>query len=227
MVHQIDHVTMRDYINGIKTDSYEFYDEYPHCKEVLVMGAANSGKSTLINALNGAYQGLGSEEMAYVSKNKGKTYQLNFYLVRNRHGLKKRQGMLVDSPGYGRTQAPTKLKEKWYKMLTKYLCFGVRINMVLLCIAAHRGVQGHDWKVLEDLSHIGKTVHIVLTKVDKVKDNETLLQTMAETRQVITKYPNIVRPEIHLVAAKDHFGIPDLRSRIGIAFELHNYGKPQ
>ena len=43
-------------------------------------------------------------------------------------------GLVVDSPGYGRTKAPVKLKEKWYKMVVKYLCYGVRINMILLCI---------------------------------------------------------------------------------------------
>ena len=74
LVHQIDHVSMRDYINGIKTDNYEFYEAYPNCKEVLIIGGANSGKSTLINALNGKFEGLGREEVAYTSKDKGKTY---------------------------------------------------------------------------------------------------------------------------------------------------------
>jgi hypothetical protein len=31
--------------------------------------------------------------------------------------MKKSYGMLVDSPGYGRTDAPFKLKEKWWKMV--------------------------------------------------------------------------------------------------------------
>ena len=79
LVHQIDQVNMREYIKGIKADDYAFYDENPNCKEVLIMGGANSGKSMLINALNGAYQGVGAKEVAYVSKDKGKTYQLNFY----------------------------------------------------------------------------------------------------------------------------------------------------
>ena len=98
------------------------------------MGAANSGKSSLINAINGAYDGHGGNEIAYVAKQSGKTFQLNFYLARHRAQRKKRYGMIVDSPGYGRTAAPVKLKEKWSKMVQKYLCYGVRINMILLCI---------------------------------------------------------------------------------------------
>lgn len=65
---------MRDYINGIKSDNYLFYDTYPNCREVLLIGAANSGKSTLINSLNGKFEGLGKDEVAYTAKQKGKTY---------------------------------------------------------------------------------------------------------------------------------------------------------
>lgn len=77
--------------------------------------------------------------------------------------------------------------------------------------------------MLEDLQYMGKPVHIVLTKVDKVKDNDQLLKVMHETRAVTQKYSSFVRPEIHLIAAEKHFGIQELRSRIGIGFELDNY----
>jgi ribosome biogenesis GTPase A len=39
-------------VKGIKEDDYEFYDKYPLAKEVLIIGSANVGKSSLINALN-------------------------------------------------------------------------------------------------------------------------------------------------------------------------------
>ena len=69
LVKQYDFLTIREHIKGIKENNYEFYDEYPNCKEVLILGAANSGKSSLINALNGAYaEGLGGERVAYTAK---------------------------------------------------------------------------------------------------------------------------------------------------------------
>ena len=110
---------MREHINGIKNDDYWFYDKYPNCKEVLIVGPSNAGKSTLINALNGAYDGLGGEKIAYVAKRSGKTFQLNFYHAthRDHHKGGKRSGMIVDSPGYGRTSAPVKLKNLWWKMI--------------------------------------------------------------------------------------------------------------
>jgi GTP-binding protein EngB required for normal cell division len=52
------------------------------------LGGAGSGKSTLINALNGAFEGTGGERIAFTSKDKGKTFQLNFYLARHRHNSK-------------------------------------------------------------------------------------------------------------------------------------------
>ena len=67
-------MTLRDHIRGIKSNEYEFYDEFPNCKEILILGPAGSGKSTLINALNGAHDGMGGEKIAYTSKTKGKTF---------------------------------------------------------------------------------------------------------------------------------------------------------
>lgn len=59
--------------------------------------------------------------------------------------------MIVDSPGYGYVYAPIKLKEKWLKMMYKYLGFGVRINLILFCVNAHIGLQNKDIRMLEDL----------------------------------------------------------------------------
>jgi small GTP-binding protein len=177
LVKQYDFVTIREHIVGLKKNDYEFYDEYPNCKEVLILGSSNAGKSTLINSINGS-KGLGGEKIAFTAKEKGKTFQLNFYHACHRHDRKKRQGMIVDSPGYGHTEAPTKLKEKWWRTTQKYLCYGIRINMILLCIPAHRGITGQDMKVINELKYFNKPVHIVLTKVDQVKNNDDLVKVL-------------------------------------------------
>ena len=70
-------------------------------------------------------------------------------------------------------------------MIQKYLCYGVRINLILLCIPCHRGITGQDLKVIEELKYFQKAVHIVLTKVDQVKDNDELIATMAQTSRTI------------------------------------------
>ena len=53
--------------------------------------------------------------------------------------------------------------------MLKYLGFGVRLNLILLCVNAHIGLKSNDIEMLETLSHFKKPVQIVLTKIDKVK----------------------------------------------------------
>jgi len=61
--------------------------------------------------------------------------------------------MIVDSPGYGYVQAPVSLKEKWKKMMYKYLGHGVRINLILVLVNGHIGLKGSDIQMIEDLEH--------------------------------------------------------------------------
>ena len=54
-------------MKGIREDDYEFYDKYPNCREVLVVGSSNAGKSSLINAVND------NQKVAKTRKKSGKT----------------------------------------------------------------------------------------------------------------------------------------------------------
>lgn len=58
---------LKAFRKGIVEDDYAFYDEYPYCKEVMIAGSSNSGKTSLINALNN------NVETGKVSKRSGKT----------------------------------------------------------------------------------------------------------------------------------------------------------
>ena len=60
---------------GIESDDYFFYDDYRECKEVLIVGSSNSGKSSLINAMNNGI------DIAKVAKKSAKTESINFYLA--------------------------------------------------------------------------------------------------------------------------------------------------
>ena len=146
MVHRIDYgQPIRDFMKGIREDDYLFYDDYPECKEVLVVGSSNSGKSSFINALNNG------QEIARVRKLSGKTESLNFYLCKKTVNLKKgemKRGMVIDSPGYGYTAAPVKIKNQWKKLMTMYLSHAVRLRLVLMLVDSKRGLVGSDKQML-------------------------------------------------------------------------------
>ena len=74
-VHRLHYGNIQNFMKGIREDEYEFYDDYPNCKEVLIVGSSNSGKSSLINSLNESIQ------VAKVRKKSGKTQSLHFYYV--------------------------------------------------------------------------------------------------------------------------------------------------
>ena len=105
-VHRLHYGNIREFVKGIRADEYELYDDYPECKEVLVVGSSNTGKSSLINALN-------EVKVAKTRKRSGKTQSLHFYYCKQTLNVqkgKKRHGMLIDSPGYGYTSVPVRIK---------------------------------------------------------------------------------------------------------------------
>lgn len=127
--------------------------------------------------------------------------------------------MIVDTPGYGYMFAPLHLQQKWRKMLFKYLGFGVRINMIVLCVNAHLGLKKLDLQMLEDLQHLKKPVQVVLTKLDKIKYDADIVRVVTDTTSQLQRFNKFVYPMVHLTSAHHLFGIQDLRAKFAIGFE--------
>ena len=124
------------------------------------------------------------------------------------------RGFIVDSPGYGYTYAPVKVKNQFKKLMAGYLSHGVRISMVMVLINANTGLKGSDKVFLDQLAFYNKPTQIVFSKVDKVIGGRTQLATNLErTSREIMKYKNVY-PEIYLLSSKHMFGIEQLRARI-------------
>jgi GTP-binding protein EngB required for normal cell division len=108
LVHSIFYgPQLREFTKGIREDDYEFYDNYFGCKEVVITGSSNSGKSSFINALND------NVTESRTSKRSGKTQALQFYICQKSENVNKKmtyRGFIVDTPGYGYTYAPVKVK---------------------------------------------------------------------------------------------------------------------
>ena len=76
--------------------------------------------------------------------------------------------MLIDSPGYGYTYVPVKVKKQFKKLMQMYLSHAVRLSLVVMLVDAKSGLKSSDIEMLEQLAYYRKRVQIVLSKIDRV-----------------------------------------------------------
>ena len=130
--------------------------EYP---EVAFAGKSNVGKSSLINAL------MNRKSLARTSAQPGKTQTINFYNVND-------EMYLVDLPGYGYTKVAVSVKEKWGKMIERYLHTSKMLKAVFLLIDIRHVPSENDKQMYEWIIDNGYQPIIIATKVDKLKRSQ-------------------------------------------------------
>lgn len=167
--------------------------------EVCFAGRSNVGKSSLINALTGR------KGLARASNTPGRTQEINFFTAGEEH-------YLVDLPGYGYANAPLPVVEKWQKLLKQYLSGRQTLRRAFVLIDARHGVKKVDDEIMSLLDSAAVTFQCVLTKADKVKQNERQA-VLDRTRAALAKHPAAF-PEIILTSSEKGDGIPTLRAII-------------
>lgn len=135
----------------------------PTIPEVVFIGRSNVGKSSLINALTGRKQ------LAKVSNTPGKTRLVNFFRIND--ALR-----FVDLPGYGFAKVSHAERLAWDKLIMSYLDAGRPITSVLLLIDSRHALQDLDARMAEWFAANRFPLRIVLTKIDKLKQNELARQ---------------------------------------------------
>ena len=127
--------------------------------EVAFAGKSNVGKSSLINGL------MNRKALARTSGQPGKTQTINFYKVN-------REMYLVDLPGYGYARVSQAEKEKWGKMIEKYLHTSKNLKAVFLLIDIRHEPSANDRQMYEWIRHNGYDPIIIATKLDKLKKSQ-------------------------------------------------------
>ena len=127
--------------------------------EVAFAGKSNVGKSSLINGL------MNRKALARTSGQPGKTQTINFYKVN-------REMYLVDLPGYGYARVSQAEKEKWGKMIEKYLHTSKNLKAVFLLIDIRHEPSANDRQMYEWILHNGYDPIIIATKLDKLKKSQ-------------------------------------------------------
>ena len=127
--------------------------------EIAFAGKSNVGKSSLINAL------MNRKSLARTSAQPGKTQTINFYNINDCM-------YLVDLPGYGYAKVSQKEKEKWGKLIERYLNSSRMLRAVFLLIDIRHDPSANDRQMYEWIVSQGYEPIIIATKLDKLKRSQ-------------------------------------------------------
>ena len=127
--------------------------------EVAFAGKSNVGKSSLINAL------MNRKSYARISATPGKTQTINFYNIND-------ELYLGDLPGYGYAKVSEKEKERWGRMIEKYLHSSKQLGAVFLLIDIRHDPSANDRMMYRWIVEQGYEPIIIATKLDKIKRSQ-------------------------------------------------------
>ena len=165
--------------------------------EVAFAGKSNVGKSSLINAL------MNRKSYARISSQPGKTQTINYYNINDAM-------YLVDLPGYGYANVSQSVKEKWGKMVERYLKKSTQLKQVFLLIDIRHDPSANDKMMYDWIVANGYRPVIIATKLDMLKRSQidkhvkavktglglqpedTIIAVSSETKQNIDKLWQIV-----------------------------------
>jgi GTP-binding protein len=159
-----------------------------------MVGRSNVGKSSLINAV------LNRKGIARVSQTPGKTQAIQFYLINEKF-------YLVDLPGYGYAKVPKSVVSTWGELMRSYLENAADLKTIFLLLDIRREPGEHDldmhaWARALD----GVSEKIVLTKSDKLSNNQIALQ-----RSVIAKQLQMDDEDLITASVVSKKGIDQIR----------------
>jgi len=139
--------------------------------EVAFAGRSNVGKSSAINAI------AGQARLARTSKTPGRTQQIVFFEIDS-------ERRLVDLPGYGYAKVPPGLQRHWKKMVRHYLEDRNSLRGLILLADIRRGLTDLDRQLLEWCAYNNLSVHLLLTKSDKLS-RSAASQALAQVQRDI------------------------------------------
>ena len=126
--------------------------------EVAFAGRSNAGKSSAINAIAHRHA------LARTSKAPGRTRLLNFFELMP-------QGRIVDLPGYGYASAPESERRTWAPLIDALRARRSLYGLFLI-VDARRGISEADQELIAWSNPLERSVHVLLSKVDKLTRNE-------------------------------------------------------
>ena len=127
--------------------------------EIAFSGKSNVGKSSLINAL------MNRKSYARISATPGKTQTINYYNINQ-------ELYLVDLPGYGYAKVSEQEKQRWGKMVERYLHGSKQLKAVFLLVDIRHDPSANDKMMYDWIVSQGYYPIIIATKLDKIKRSQ-------------------------------------------------------
>jgi GTP-binding protein len=127
----------------------------PDRPEYAFIGRSNVGKSSLINML------VGQKSLAKVSVKPGKTQLINHFIINE-------SWYLVDLPGYGYAKTAMSVKEKFQKLISRYILNRENLYCLFVLIDIRHKPQKIDLEFITWLGENHIAFAIVFTKADKL-----------------------------------------------------------
>lgn len=127
--------------------------------EIAFAGKSNVGKSSLINTM------INRKSLARTSSQPGKTQTVNYYNINDAL-------YFVDLPGYGYTKTAQAVKEKWGKMVERYLMNSKQLKSIFLLIDIRHEPSQNDKDMYEWIVYHGFMPVIIATKMDKLNRSQ-------------------------------------------------------
>ena len=162
-------------------------------REAAFAGRSNAGKSSALNALTGI------SGLARVSKTPGRTRLINFFAVDD-------ERRLVDLPGYGYAKVPEAERRRWGELLEGYFQHRQTLAGLMLIMDVRHPLTDYDRQLLRFAVPLGRPVHVLLSKADKLGKN-TARKSLAEVKRGLG-----TAGSVQLFSAHSGDGVDEARS---------------
>lgn len=138
------------------------FDQLPKqdLPQLILCGRSNVGKSSFINSI------AGRKGLAKTSSTPGKTRSINFYNAENIF-------YIVDLPGFGYAKTSLIEREKWGKLVSKYILESTSIHHAFHLIDPRYEPTELDIQLNMWLKTASKDYSIILSKADKLNQSAT------------------------------------------------------
>jgi GTP-binding protein len=167
--------------------------------EYAFIGRSNVGKSSLINML------VGQKSLAKVSVKPGKTQLINHFVIDE-------SWYLVDLPGYGYAKIAISVKEKFQKLISRYILDRENLYCLFVLIDIRHKPQQIDIDFITWLGENHIPFAIIFTKADKLGKITTVKNVAAYMQELKNLWDEL--PPVLVSSSLDGTGREEIVSYI-------------